>query len=269
MARASADLQKHMKIIDVVVELVDARAPSSTSNPELVEITAGKPRVVVLNKADLADASLTPVWVAALRDRGLQATAANSVTGEGVADVIRLASECAAGAPGAAAHARGRRVRSGVAGIPNVGKSSFINRVARKSRAKTGDRPGVTRAKQWIVVSRDLEMLDTPGIMPPRVEDPAVWAALSFLGTIDDSLLDREAVAIKLIKFLLDCPPSKLGERFDLPSDVRDPEEILGLVAIRRGCVRTGGVPDLSRAADVVIREFRSGKLGRVTLETP
>lgn len=270
MAKALGEIRQSMKLIDVVIEILDARAPRATANPYLDEAVGSKPRVLVLNKADLADAHATQAWLDALGEKIASAVQADCQKGVGVRDAISLA-ERAAQSIGSASREvlRRRRFRTVVVGIPNVGKSSFINRAARRSGARTGDRPGVTRAKQWIVVSPGLEMLDTPGIMPPRIDDPAVWFALAALGCIDDNLIDMEGLSHSLISHLAELGAIEFRARYGVPADMIDPRLILEHVSLKRGCLKSGGEADTERGASLIIRDFRSGKLGRITLEMP
>lgn len=269
MAKAVGEIRQSMKLIDVVIEVLDARAPSATANPYLDEAVGSKPRVLVLNKADLADERATQAWLHHFADKSSLAVRANCQTGVGVKEAISLAERAARSMGPGGEKVRRRRFRTAVVGIPNVGKSSFINRAARRSGARTGDRPGVTRAKQWIVVSPSLEMLDTPGIMPPRVDDPAVWFALAALGCIDDSLLDMESLSHSLIGRLFELGASEFQARYNMPSDMVDPHLVLEHISLKRGCLKSGGEVDTERGANLIVKDFRSGKLGRFTLELP
>jgi ribosome biogenesis GTPase A len=271
MAKAVSQIKQSMKLIDVVIEILDARAPRSTENREFAEAVGNKPRIVVLNKADLADPVATRAWVDCYTEAGICAVPTNCRTGEGVAEVIAAASAAAKAGAGPDVQRGPSRVRfrTAVLGIPNVGKSSFINRAAKRARVKTGDRPGVTRAKQWIVIDRNLEMLDTPGIMPPRVDDRGVWFALAALGCLDESIYDVEALATGLIARLDSVGLAAYRSRYGVCEGCADPHEALKHVARSRGCMMAGGELDMARAADILVRDFRSGKLGRETLEMP
>jgi ribosome biogenesis GTPase A len=270
MAKALGEIRQSMKLIDVVIEILDARAPRATANPYLDEAVGSKPRVLVLNKADLADARATQAWLDALGGRPVLAVQADCQKGIGVREAVSLAERAAQSVgPASRGTLRRRRFRTAVVGIPNVGKSSFINRAARRSGARTGDRPGVTRAKQWIVVSPGLEMLDTSGIMPPRVDDPAIWFALAALGCIDDNLIDMEGLSHSLISRLAELGAVEFRARYGVPADMVDPRLILEHVSLKRGCLKSGGEADTERGANLIIRDFRSGKLGRITLELP
>jgi ribosome biogenesis GTPase A len=271
MAKAVTQLRQSMKLIDVIIEILDARAPRATQNTRLSEIVGGKPRVVVLCKADLADPASTRVWAEHYLAAGIRAIPADCKTGEGVPEAIAAAIDAAGAGEGTRAEGRhsSARFRTAVLGIPNVGKSSFINRAAKRSRARVGDRPGVTRAKQWIVIDRDLEMLDTPGIMPPRVGDRRIWMAIAALGCLDDSTYDVEMLASALLTQLDSMGIRAYRGRYRVPEECSDPHEALEHVARSRGCMRTGGKFDTARAAEILVRDFRLGKLGRATLELP
>ena len=269
MAKAVSEIRQSMKLIDVVIEILDARAPRATANTYLDDALGRKPRVRVLNKADLADARATQAWLDALAQESAGTAWADCQNGAGVKEVVSLAEKAARlVGPGGDSRVR-RRFRTVVVGIPNVGKSSFINRAARRSGAKTGDRPGITRARQWIVVSPGLEMLDTPGIMPTRVDDPAIWFSLAALGCIDDSLLDMESVCESLIARLQQLGAVDFRARYAVPDGMDDPRLVVEHVSLRRGCLKPGGEADTLRGASLIIRDFRSGRLGRVTLELP
>lgn len=266
MAKAISELTATLKLIDVVVEIVDSRAPQATSNPHLSEVVQGLPIVVVLNKADLADPIVTQQWMAYGRARGVAMIPANCQSGRGVREVI----DAAVSQAGKSGPSRiRRRLRSAVVGIPNVGKSSFINRVTRRGSAKVGDRPGVTRAKQWIVARSDMEMLDTPGIMPTRVDDPSVWKSLAILGCIDDNLVDMETLSHQLITVLDDVGYPSFRSVYGIEPGVVGVHEILDAIGRRRGCMLPGGIIDTERSAQAFLRDMRQGKLGQISLERP
>jgi ribosome biogenesis GTPase A len=272
MAKATTELAASLKLIDVVIEVVDSRAPAATSNPTLAAVAGRVPRVVVLNKVDLADPKTTDAWKSSLRRLGCAAVTANSQTGAGIAAVIDAAVESArrSGRGGGVSRGARRRFRSAVVGIPNVGKSSFINRVSRRGGAKVGDKPGVTRANQWIVASPELELLDTPGIMPTRVDEPLTWTLLCALGCVDDNLFDAEEVCRAVL-----APITAMGgrggiaTRYGVPEDVEDPLTVIEAVAQTRGFILPGGTLDIPRAADAFLRDLRAGRLGRISLERP
>lgn len=273
MAKATAELAASLKLIDVVIEIVDSRAPAATSNPTLAEVAGKVPRVVVLNKADLADPRATDAWKASIRQSGGTASVtANSQTGAGITAAIDAAVECArrSGRGGGVSWGARRRFRSAVVGIPNVGKSSFINRVSHRGGAKVGDKPGVTRANQWIVASPELELLDTPGIMPTRVDDAHTWTLLCALGCVDDNLFDAEEVCRGVLAAMADMGArAGVAARYGVLEETDDAAAVVEAVARTRGFMLPGGALDIPRAADTFLRDLRAGRLGRVSLERP
>lgn len=269
MAKALRVLEEYLPLIDVVVELLDARIPISSSNPELRRRIGGRPRIVALNKADLADPAATAEWVTAFRQSDAVAVAIEAQSGAGVSELLRLAVELA-GARMARERARGRRPRAArfmIAGIPNVGKSSLINRLTGRGSARTGAHPGVTRGKQWVRVREDLELLDLPGVLWPKFEDPRVGFHLAATGAISEQVYDHYEVARRLARELVPLAGDAIAARFGLAALPATAEELLREIGRRRGCLRSGGVVDEIAAADIFLREFRLGRLGRLTLE--
>ncbi len=258
--------------MDAVCEILDARIPLSSRNPDVDELTAGKPRIVVLNRADQADEEQTKRWMACFRSRGYAAIAVDSRSGAGVrqfAPAVRVLLKDKISAYEAKGQA-GRVLRVMVLGIPNVGKSTFINKVSGRKSAKAEDRPGVTRSKQWVPVDRTLELLDTPGILWPKFEDPEVGVRLAFTGAIRDDVIDVEELSARLMEYLGRCCPGALTERYKIAVEAGDS----GLVLLekagrRRGFLVSGGEVDTERMSRILLDEFRGGKLGRFTLETP
>ncbi|MGE5561302.1 MAG: ribosome biogenesis GTPase YlqF [Chloroflexota bacterium] len=269
MAKTMRVVEEYLPLVDVVVEIIDARVPVSSSNPELRRRIGGRPRIVALNKADLAEADATSAWATAFRRAGASAIAIEAQTGKGVNDLLRLAIEQSA-ARMERERARGRRARPArimVAGIPNVGKSSLINRLTRRGSARTGAMPGVTRGKQWVRINEGLELLDLPGVLWPKFEDPLVGYHLAATGAISEQVYDHYDVARRLLGELLPEHADALTARFEFERLPDAPEAIIDEVGRRRGCLRGGGSIDSTAAADIVLREFRLGKLGRITLE--
>ena len=269
MAKAINEIKGLLKLIDVVIEITDARAPLASSNEILAEITGGRPKVVVLNTADLADDRVTGEWMSHFENERYRAVKCNCMLGNGVNDVVKAARGMSLSAFKDKGKDRNKKVRALVVGLPNVGKSSFINRVAKKAKTKVGDRPGVTRSKQWIEVDPGFEILDTPGIMPPKVDDPSVWFCLSALGMIDQDLLDLEALAVSLITVCEKISPGSIVSKYNLAEGTEGSVQMLEAIARKRGCLRQGGVPETDKASEIVIREFRAGKIGRISLERP
>ncbi|WP_418790072.1 ribosome biogenesis GTPase YlqF [Phosphitispora sp. TUW77] len=270
MVKARKMVQENLKLVDIVVELLDARIPLSSRNPDIDAILEKKPRIVVLNKADLADVSQTEQWSRWFHERrGLQCIALDSQHGNGIGKLIGLGQELAVQINNKLA-AKGRKpraVRMMMVGIPNVGKSSLINKLAGKGYTRTGDRPGLTRGKQWIRVGKGLELLDTPGILWPKFEDPEVGFRLAATGAIKDEIINIEQVAMKLVNYLNATEQDALKDRYKLGEVDADPYEILRAIGARRGCLVSGGNVDIFKAAVIVLNEFRGGKLGRFTLD--
>ncbi|MDR3271056.1 MAG: ribosome biogenesis GTPase YlqF [Peptococcaceae bacterium] len=263
MAKTKRLLIEQLKWVDVVVELVDARVPLSSQNPLLQELLENKARLMLLNKADLADPQWTEQWLQALR-RKHPALAVSVATGAGMGRLIPLLEELAADKL-AALQAKGMRVRPirvMAAGIPNIGKSSLINRLTGGGQAKTGNKPGVTRGKQWIRIHEKLELMDTPGILWPKFEDPEVGKRLAVTGAIRDEVFDIEELAAWLLVWLQTREPQLLAER-----QIREDGDMLEAFGRRRGCLLRGGRIDTLKAAQILLKEFRQGNVGRVTLD--
>ena len=271
MAKARRMLAESVKLVDVVIEMVDARAPASTRNPDFDDLFGTKPRVVVLNKADLADPEATRAWIRAYRARGWDAISFSANAGKGVKEAVSLV-ERAARPVVERMKAKGvnKTVRAMIVGIPNVGKSTFINRLRGSAAAKAGNRPGVTRGKQWIVVGPYLEFLDTPGMLWPKFEDKEAARHLAFLGSIRGEIMDNERLSAELLEFLRDRAPEGAKARLKIDMDAeKSGEQLLEEACRRRGWLLPGARPDTERASALILDEFRSGKMGRLTLEAP
>ncbi len=270
MAKARQAIKRTLAGIDVVIEVLDARIPATSRNPEIAWIVGDRAKVVVLAKEDLASPGETERWLGALRAREPFCFAVNAESGAGVDAVVEACSSVA-GQIMLRLSARGRRmraVRAMVIGIPNVGKSSLVNRIAGRRSAKTGARPGITRGKQWITVGRGIELLDTPGVLWPRADDPSAMFKLAATGAISDESFDLADVAERLLGMLREKAPDALAARLKTQdmSSLRE-RELLETAGRRRGCLGPGGVVDLSRAGAAVLSDFRKGILGRVTLD--
>ena len=270
MTKAKRMMQEDMKLIDVVIELVDARIPLSSKNPDIDEMAKNKSRVILLNKYDLADEKHTESWKTYFENQGYFVTLVNSKNGNGVRkvnDVVTLACKEKIERD----RKRGilnRPLRAMVAGIPNVGKSTFINSIAGKASAKTGNKPGVTKGKQWIKINKSIELLDTPGILWPKFEDQSVGLRLAFIGSIREEILNIYELSVELIRFLLFHYSGCLAERYGIEEN-EDPQETLSRIAEKRACRIKGGELDLNKAAGFVMDDFRNGRLGKITLEFP
>ena len=271
MTKARRMIGENAKMVDIVCEIVDARIPLSSRNPDLDSMTGGKPRLIVLNRADQADPDETRQWAAWFRSIGAATLETDSKSGKGISGFPAAARLLLADkiARYAAKGQTGRKLRVMVVGIPNVGKSSFINRAAKRKAAETSDRPGVTRGKQWIVIDKGIELLDTPGILWPRFDDQAVAENLAFTGAIRDEVMDIEALGANLLLRLRELYPQRLAERYKLDTEsTAGGFDLLAQAAKNRGFLLSGGEYDIGRMAAVALDEFRGGKLGRITLET-
>ena len=270
MAKTRRMLIENLKLIDVVVELIDARAPRATRNPDFDDLFAAKRRVIVLNKSDLADPAITASWIDAYRARNIRAIELVSTATKSRKPAIELI-EAEASETVQRMLAKGVRktVRAMVVGIPNVGKSTLINRIAGSQRAQVGDRPGVTRGRQWVRITPYLELMDTPGMLWPKLEDPESAKHLAYLGSINDEVLDQEQLAAELLQELRTLCPKSLQQRYSQLVDDLQLDELLPAVCTSRGFLAPGGELDQDRAARIVLDEFRAGKIGRITLERP
>ena len=269
MRKAERLVKENLKLVDVVVELLDARIPLSSANPVLREIVGDKPRVIVLNKADLADEAATRAWVKYFAAEGIAAVPVDAVKGRGVKELVQAIAKCAKPKTDKLVQhgAKARAARCMILGIPNVGKSSLINRLSGGSKTKVENRPGVTRAKQWIRLGAQLELLDMPGILWPKFEDQQAALHLAFTGAINDNVYDVASVVLLLLDTLRTAYPSALIERYRLERELPSGVELLKEIGRRRGCLRAGGRIDDEKAQQIVLTDFRSGRLGRVTLD--
>lgn len=280
MTKAKRQMQEDLKLIDLIIELVDARVPLSSRNPDIDQLGQNKSRLILLNKADLADERQNEAWKEYFQSKGFHVVKVDSRNGAGMKTIQNVIQE-ACKEKIERDRRRGiknRPIRAMVAGIPNVGKSTFINTFAGKACAKTGNRPGVTKGKQWIRLNKNVELLDTPGILWPKFEDPNVGLCLAFIGSINDEILDKEELAAELIKNMSGRYGKRLEERYGVTlventagdgEDTKKAWEILREIARARSCLLKGSELDTKKAAGFLLDDFRSGKLGRVTLEVP
>ena len=270
MTKAKRMMQENMKLIDIMIELVDARIPLSSRNPDIDELGKNKYRLILMNKADLADKERTREWSAFFKEKGFFVVSLDARSKSGMKSITDIVME-ACKEKIERDRKRGiknRPVRAMVVGIPNVGKSTFINSYAGKACAKTGNKPGVTKGKQWIRLNKGLELLDTPGILWPKFEDQQVGLHLAMIGSINDEILNVEELALSVIDYLTAEYPGTLEKRFGFEG-MTDRVEILGEIARVRGCLKKGNELDYEKAARLLMDDFRSGKLGRITLEKP
>lgn len=274
MAKTRRLMKENLPLVDVVVEITDARVPASSRNPEMKNLVGGKPRVVVLNKCDMADEALTAEWIEYYRTKGVRAVAMDCRSGKGLNKLVPTVKEVMKKEleKRAAKGMEGKPIRMMIVGIPNVGKSSFINRVAGGKRAKVEDRPGVTRGKQWVTLEKGIDLLDMPGVLWPKFDDKTVGEHLAFTGAIKDDILDTELLAMRLADLLNREYHSLLCERYRLTDEETagiEPYDLLSLIGSKRGMKISGGEVDTERAAAMLLDEFRGGKIGRMTLEMP
>lgn len=272
MAKTRRMIEENQKYIDAVVEIIDARIPLSGRNPCFDDMIKSKPRLIVMNKYDLADPKICDMWAAWFRKNNISVLPISCETNLGINKIApalknllreKIEREAQKGV--------NKPIRIMMIGIPNVGKSTLINRLSKRAIAKTGDRPGVTRTKQWVRLKDGLEMLDTPGILPPKFEDQECAKKLAFTGAIKDEIADTELLCCELLEILKDAYKNELCQRYKINEDIADKKgyEILEMIAKRRGFVISGGEFDTERAANVVLDEFRAAKIGRITLEAP
>lgn len=270
MTKAKRMMQEDIKLIDIVIELVDARIPYSSKNPDIDDLARNKYRLILLNKSDLADDSVTAKWEKYYKEKGFAVAKINARDGMGMKGINAIVQE-ACREKIERDRKRGiinRPIRAMIVGIPNVGKSTFINSYARKACTKVGNKPGVTKGKQWIRLGKNIELLDTPGILWPKFDDEAVGLRLAFIGSINDEILNVTDIALELIKFMQVNYCNTLAQRYNI-EETADPVEVLKSVADKRQCIKKGGELDYDKAAALIIDDFRSGKLGKITLETP
>lgn len=271
MVKTKRLITENLKLVDVVIELIDSRIPYSSKNPEVDKLIGEKPKLVVLNKSDLADDKISKEWINNYKKKGIKAILVDSVKGIGLKEVVKASRELA---QTRLQHEKSkgrlpRAVRVMVIGIPNVGKSSFINKFVGNSPAKTGNKPGVTRGKQWIRISNDLELLDMPGILWPKFDDEAVGLKLAYTGAVKDEIIDIVELAGKLIEYLANLYPEELKKRYKLNDINFDGLDLLNEIGKKRGALVSGGEVDQNRIAQIIIDEFRVAKIGRMSLERP
>lgn len=272
MAKARKKITEELKLVDIVIELLDARIPISSRNPDVDAIVGNKKRMIVLNKSDLADENINKQWKDYFSQKGIGAIFVNSLKGNGLRDVLTESKKLMK-VDLERLRKKGilrKTVRALVIGIPNVGKSSFINRMANRSIAQTGDKPGVTKSKQWIKINEGFELLDTPGILWPKFDDEITAQNLAFTGAIKDEILDINELAKKFILKALDDFPDKFSNRYGIQIDKEySIDEIISFIGKKRGCILTGGEIDINRVSYIIMDDFRSGKMGRISLESP
>lgn len=274
MTKTKRQIQSSLKLVDAVAEIIDARIPVSSRNPDLAKLVQNKPRVILLNKCDMANQTATKMWIDYFKKQNLVAIPVDCKSGRGL-DKFAPAVNTVMSHKIARLKEKGMvnpTIRIMIVGIPNVGKSSFINKMVKKNRAKVEDRPGVTRGNQWYTIAKNLEMLDTPGVLWPRFDDKTVGEHLAFTGAVKDQILDIKLLAVRLLDFIKELKPADFITRFKLENeDIEniDSYELLKMIGKKRGMLVSGGEIDTERAAIMLLDEFRSAKLGRITVEMP
>lgn len=274
MTKTKRQIQSSLKLVDAVAEIIDARIPVSSRNPDLAKLVQNKPRVILLNKCDMANQTATKMWIDYFKKQNLVAIPVDCKSGSGL-DKFAPAVNTVMSHKIARLKEKGMvnpTIRIMIVGIPNVGKSSFINKMVKKNRAKVEDRPGVTRGNQWYTIAKNLEMLDTPGVLWPKFDDKTVGEHLAFTGAVKDQILDIELLAVRLLDFIKELKPADFITRFKLENeDIEniDSYELLKMIGKKRGMLVSGGEIDTERAAIMLLDEFRSAKLGRITVEMP
>ena len=269
MAKTKRKIKEILPLIDAVAEVVDARIPQSSRNPDLNEIIENKPHIILLNKCDMADVRITKEWIEYYKQNGITAIALDCKSGKGIGqfkDTVKNALAYKLEAYRQKGMV-GKPLRVMVVGIPNVGKSSFINKIAGKTKAKAENRPGVTRGNQWFTIDKQLELLDTPGVLWPKFDDQTVGERLAFTGAVKDNILDTELLAVRLLEILGENYPERLTDRFGELDFSLEPYDLLCLIGKKRGMVIKGGETDTERAANMILEEYRNQKLGNISLE--
>jgi len=282
MAKTKKQIIEDLKLIDVVVEILDARIPISSQNPDVREFTKNKNKIVVLNKCDLADEKQNSKWVQYFKQKGIVAVLVDSNSGKGIQDTIYQIEKLSKSVQNTYAEKgrTGKAIRVMILGIPNVGKSSFINRITKKNSAQVGNKPGVTRQKQWVQINSNIQLMDTPGVLWPKFESDEVALNLAYTGSIKDDVLEKLEIVYNLVKYLLENYKTNLLERYKLDAEVvenilsnenqmenENILEIMHLIGKRRGAIISGGIVDEEKVANIILDDFRSGKIGRITLE--
>lgn len=269
MAKTKKQLIEDLKLIDIVVEVVDARIPLASINPDIQEYIKDKTKIVVLNKADLADENETKNWVKKYNSQGITAVEVEASNGKNIQAVInKIKEEYEKIKEKYIQKGRiGKAIRVVVIGIPNVGKSTFINSLAKRNTAKVGNKPGVTKQKQWIKIDNNIEIMDTPGMLWPRLDNQEYAMHLAFCGTIGENSIDNEEIAYYLLEYLIKNYPNRIEERYNIKIENKETMEILEEIARKRGAIVSGGNINMQKISDIILNEFRSGKLGRITIE--
>lgn len=271
MAKTKKQIIEDLKLIDIVIEILDARIPLASQNPDIKNCIKDKNKIIVLNKADLADNNITNKWIEFYKSNGIKAIAVESNNSKGIKEVIEaIKSEYDIIKEKYMQKGRiGRAIRVMIVGIPNVGKSTFINSIAKRNTAKVGNKPGVTKQKQWIKITNEIELMDTPGMLWPKLENKDFAMHLAFVGTIGENAIDKEEIAYYLLEYLIKNYPQRLTERFNISLDEKETVDVLEEIAKKRGAIISGGNINMQKVSDIILNDFQNGKLGRITIELP
>ena len=271
MAKTKKQIIEDLKLIDIVIEILDARIPLASQNPDIENCIKDKNKIIVLNKADLADNNITNKWIEFYKNKGIKAIAVESNNSKGIKEVIEaIKSEYDIIKEKYMQKGRiGRAIRVMIVGIPNVGKSTFINSIAKRNTAKVGNKPGVTKQKQWIKITNEIELMDTPGMLWPKLENKDFAMHLAFVGTIGENAIDKEEIAYYLLEYLIKNYPQRLTERFNISLDEKETVDVLEEIAKKRGAIISGGNINMQKVSDIILNDFQNGKLGRITIELP
>ncbi|WP_130806931.1 ribosome biogenesis GTPase YlqF [Senegalia massiliensis] len=264
-------IQTNLKLVDVVYEIIDSRIPLSSRNPEIDKLIGDKPRIVVMNKSDLSDANINKEWINYFKKKGINTLLIDAIKNKGISELVKQ-TEIVIKEKKERQLDRGiknKPIRAMIVGVPNVGKSTLINSLSRRKSAKTGDKPGVTKGKQWIKLKGNIQLLDTPGILWPKFEDQEVAKNLAFTGAIKDEIMDIETLALNLVEKLIKIAPFKLEKRYDIETKEKSPLGVMEEIALKRGAILKGAEIDYTRVANIILDEFRSGTIGNITLERP
>lgn len=270
MTKARRMMEENIKLIDLVIEIVDARTPASSRNPDIDSFAVNKARLILLNKSDLSDEKANSLWIEYFKKKGFYVLKINARTGTGIKQVNSTVAEACKEKieRDKRKGIMNRPVRAMVVGIPNVGKSTFINSYAGKACTKTGNKPGVTKGKQWIRLNKNIELLDTPGILWPKFEDQSVGLRLAMIGSMNDEILNVEELALDTVNFIVKNYPGMLAERYGIDEDAEG-IKVIEAVAAKRGCLKRGAMVDYEKVAGIILDDFRNGRIGRITLELP
>ena len=271
MAKTKKQIIEDLKLIDIVIEILDARIPLASQNPDIENCIKDKNKIIVLNKADLADNNITNKWIEFYKNKGINAIAVESNNSKGIKDVIDgIKSEYEKVKQKFMQKGKiGKAIRVMVVGIPNVGKSTFINSIAKRNTAKVGNKPGVTKQKQWIKITNEIELMDTPGMLWPKLENKDFAIHLAFVGTIGENAIDKEEIAYYLLEYLIKNYPQRVIERFNISLEDKETMDVLEEIARKRGAIISGGNINMQKVSDIILNDFQNGKLGRITIELP